>query len=163
MCEILEEDLGLRTEAALEAIQAGADPMVEFQKIAKEALIARYLDGMGGGRGGRRRIVSAILADGSQKVMREFGEVWKNETKERKAKKDEEALMWDRSKKLDLENDQWGDYGMNGDEDEDTEETGANEMAEGSESNERDELDFGGIESMKLRQRLMSLVRIIAA
>jgi hypothetical protein len=79
--------------------------------------------------------------------------VWKNETKQRKVKKDD-VSQWDRHQKLDLENDQWGDYGMKDDEDD------VEDNAEESMENviEDPEPDFGGADSMKLRQRLLKLV-----
>ena len=57
-------------------------------------------------------------------------------------------------KKLDLENDEWGEFGMKGDEDE-IEEGEDEDMPEMSAGTTKNEQDFGGPDAMKLRQRLM--------
>jgi hypothetical protein len=159
MVQVLEEDFGSRFSAmateedegnsGTEALPAGG---TWRDKLARDALVTQYLDGAGR-RGGRRRIVSAILADGGERALMEFGECWKNETKERKVK--EETDLWGKQKKLDLEKNVWGDYDINEDDDEIVQD-GDVMMKDSVEDGK--EPDFGGIESMKLRQRLMILV-----
>jgi hypothetical protein len=56
----------------------------------------------------------AILADGSEKAVNEFGEVFKNETKERK----KEPVALKARKPLNIDEDKWGDYDVREDEDE---------------------------------------------
>jgi hypothetical protein len=114
-------------------------------KLLEESIVLRYLESADG-RSGRRRVMRAILANGEDKALNEFGEVWKDETKERKLK--ENDLMAP-TKKVDLDADEWGDYDLDLDEDEVTE-------AEIEVDDAYD--DFGGVESMKLRQRLFLLV-----
>lgn len=155
MIEIVEEDLGLRLMALSEAIECGANSKIECERLAKECLLGRYCNDYGRARGPWKRVVRSVLADGSETSLREFGEVWKNETKERKIKKDD-VSQWDRSQKLDLENDQWGDFGMK--DDEDDVEDNTDDKTEGD--TRETEPDFGGADSMKLRQRLLKLVSL---
>ena len=151
MIEVLEEDLGLRFVAMREEVEKGADPAVEMEKLVGMSLLGRYCERFGQARGKWKRVVRAVLAAGTEESLREFGEVWKNETKERKVKKDE----WnEHRKKLDLENDEWGEFGMKGDEDE-IEEGEDEDMPEMSAGTTKNEQDFGGPDAMKLRQRLM--------
>ncbi|KIW04134.1 uncharacterized protein PV09_04942 [Verruconis gallopava] len=146
MIDILEHDFVLR----LQAIDVEDATAQVWTKLAHEALIAQYLDGAGG-RAGRRKVISAILADGEEKALREFGEVWKNETKERKVK--DEASLWDRNKKINLDENEWADYAATEDED-DVVEDGDDDTFDAGENAEP---DLGGLESMRLRQRLMIL------
>jgi hypothetical protein len=100
------------------------------------------------GRTGRRRFMRAIMADGSEKALNEFGEVWKNETKERK--KTAEDMKNKRT--LNIEENLWGDYDAAEDEDELMIDI-MNEIAELE--GENGELDM---DANKLRQRFLSLV-----
>jgi hypothetical protein len=54
----------------------------------------------------------AIMADGEEKALREYGEVFKNETMERKTDHRDSKRV-----KLNIDEDKWGDYDMNEDED----------------------------------------------
>jgi hypothetical protein len=123
----------------------GRSDKLQDSKPLEDSIVLRFLESAEG-RSGRRRILRAILADGEQKSLNEFGEVWKDETKEKKIKgKDVMAA----TKKVDLDADEWGDYGSDPDEDEVTEE----EMtADGTTD------DFGGLDSVLLRQRFLLLV-----
>ncbi|KAF2812490.1 uncharacterized protein BDZ99DRAFT_518325 [Mytilinidion resinicola] len=131
----------------------------------------------------RRRILRAILADGTSKAMKEFTEVFKDEAKERK--QDEEAVI-KVQKPLDIDNDEFGDYDLSEDEDavmEDTTERAstrpsrkASRQKESSTSSEyssdededgreaRDPVErLGGMDAIKLRQRLLHLLVDVAA
>ena len=107
-------------------------------------------------RGRWKRIVRAVLASGSESDLREFGEVWRGETRGRKVKKDE----WDvlRAKKVDLENDEWGEFGMKGDEDE-LDEAEDEVMTDAPSTSRNQESEYGGPDAMKLRHRLLIQVR----
>jgi hypothetical protein len=154
MVEVLEADFVARAvemdQQATRGVEAPPEGGTWLDKVAREAIITQYLEGAGG-RGGRRRVVSAILADGGEKAVREFGECWKDETKERKAK--EQIGLWE-TRKINLdENEWWGDYAINDDED-DVVQDEKQEITGKVEAQQ----DFGGIESIKLRQRLLVLV-----
>jgi hypothetical protein len=170
MIEILDKDL---TRAA-----AG-----ESKEIA-DCLLAHYLAPIGEGRNNRRRVMRAITADGTMKSMAEFGEIWKDETSPPKKQEDDRAP---KRQKLDLEKGQYGDYFDDESEVEDslTNNTGAatasttrrkrrGPSAAQSETKDGDDRRtsstsedsssaagleaFGGIESLKLRQRLLLLL-----
>ena len=92
MLDILEDDLETRSRVG----------------TVTDSLLARYLYPIGEGRGNKRRLMRALLADGKQKSLAEFGEVWKNETKPPKQPK--EHVRSTKRRKLDLENGEFGDY-----------------------------------------------------
>ncbi|KAK6436586.1 hypothetical protein LTR95_007221 [Oleoguttula sp. CCFEE 5521] len=76
---------------------------------ADTSLIARYLAQYADqGRNIKRRIMRAVLADGSQTSMNQFPEIWRNETRPPKVKSDE--LIGSKKRKLDLEQGEFGDY-----------------------------------------------------
>jgi hypothetical protein len=114
-------------------------------KPLEESIILRYLDSADS-RAGRRRVLRSILANGEEKALYEFGEVWKDETKERKIKENDVMAP---TKKVDLDADEWGDYDLDVDEDE-----VADIDIEGNDTYD----DFGGVDSMQLRQRFLLLV-----
>lgn len=152
-----------------------------------ESLLAQYISTVGDGRNNRRRIMRAITADGTKRMVAEFGEIWKNETKPPKKKKEEHPS---KRRKLDIDNNQFGDYG-----DSDSEVEGSegrrrksvsasaqstrsmrskearqpaqdNEVETGEDETEADGLTsaltgvdgFGGMDSIRLRQRLLALL-----
>lgn len=94
--------------------------------------------------------MAAILADGSHTSMNKFGEVWKNETKERKVKEN------DAPQDINLEGGNFGDYDAVDDDDEvmDQEDDQLITDAIVEEHSE----DWGGPESIALRQRFLQVV-----
>ncbi|KAF2169365.1 hypothetical protein M409DRAFT_65050 [Zasmidium cellare ATCC 36951] len=140
-----------------------------------ESLLAQYISVVGEGRNNRRRIMRAITADGTKKMAAEFGEVWKDETKPPTKKK--EVDYSSKRRKLDLDNNQFGDYGDPDSEDEvssDGKKRKSGSLDEGSsrrgkrasKSDDVDEddigststLTFGDMDSIRLRQRLLTLL-----
>lgn len=147
------------------------------------SLLASYLVNVGEGRGGKRKIMRAILADGKQKSLAEFGEIWKNETKLPKMKQAEPLA---KRRKLDLDNGEFGDYfddDLNDDSPDPSVRRSRSATAvpsakasraasEDSEDLETDDdfdcsdqhpaasalEDFGGMDSIRLRQRLLALL-----
>lgn len=139
-----------------------------------DALIARYLTFRSNARAEKRRMMRAMLADGSKKSVAEFGPIWRNETRPPRKESDTEALP---TKKLDIENDQYGDYDMK-DEDDDSElerqaplhghirvlmQANDGDDEESSENDDQydssqAESEFGGSAATILRQRLLGLV-----
>lgn len=170
MLDVLDDDL-TASIAAAEAKKDSGDGNAS-DMVMEESLLVRYLAPARDGRTGKRRIMRAILADGSQKSLAEFGEVWKDETKERKAPEEKHVS---KKKRLDVAEGDFGDYVDDEEEEEDDrqpsfaqsarrstrkransatklsdeESTGANESTPG---------DFGGADSVSLRQRFMALV-----
>ena len=124
----------------------------------------------------------AILADGSANHIKEFTEVFRNETKERK--KEEENTV-NEQKALDIENGEFGDYDIDDDEDAIMEDASIRtstrpmrraamgnkntpNLSDDSSENEEDQ-DYseqslsgaerlGGVDALVLRQRLLALV-----
>lgn len=73
-----------------------------------DSIFAQYLRPIGDGRSNKRRLMRAVLADGKQKSLAEFGEIWPNETRSPKQKKDDDRFR--NTKRLDVENGEFGDY-----------------------------------------------------
>ncbi|GAB7358731.1 hypothetical protein MBLNU230_g3960t1 [Neophaeotheca triangularis] len=108
MCDILESDLD---ERAAQANDLWVENEERAGKLLRDSMMAQYLSGLSSGRGSKRRIVRAILADGGQQNMAEFPELWKNETDSPKAQpthEEEEAAK--KKRKLDLDHGDYGDY-----------------------------------------------------
>ncbi|CAK4033294.1 Hypothetical predicted protein [Lecanosticta acicola] len=99
MLDVLESDLEASRDGNNECSTSTLRP----------ALLAQYLSTIGEGRNNHRRIMYAIIADGTPKSMAEFGEIWQQETRtpKRKAGEDERPL---KKRKLDLDNEEYGDY-----------------------------------------------------
>lgn len=174
MLDVLEDDLQ-------EKIAASKAPAGEEKeaKILSESLIAQYCLTAGDGRAGKRRVMRAILANGSKKSLDEFGELWKNETKPPKKAKEEKGAE---RKKVDFEKEEYGDYMDMDDEEEEEEEydlpstpkapTSARQStrkrgrrastASDAESTTGEDQfsDYGGAESINLRKRLIALVSL---
>lgn len=146
-----------------------------------QSLIARYLEPFES-RGQKMRIVKAILAYGEQNALNEFGEVFLNETKPKK-KKD---VNLKNRKKLNIEEGEFGDY-LESDNDDDAgigpQQTDSKQTSrrqsptttvtnhalstkdgDSTPARETDALPttgaevFGGIDSVRLRHRLLALV-----
>lgn len=177
-------------DLVLDVMQADLDASApEGTKLKKGidlsgTLIAQYLSTVGAGRQNNRRIMRAILADGSSQSMAQFREIWNNETRPPKKK---ELDRLSKKRKLDLDNDEYGDY-FDIDSDEDSPESrsrrtrSANTASKktrrsgpsspGGDENEDEDSDetsneptaivgvdsFGGADSIRLRQRLLSLL-----
>jgi hypothetical protein len=161
MLDVLERDLeGAVTRGDLE-----------------ECLLMKYLQTIGGGRNDKRRIMRAVLADGSEKAMAEFGEVWKDETRPPKVENDDS-----KKRKLDLENGEYGDYFDDDSANEDEQQTSSTRRsrsaankrgpstgtsdvsASSSTSTATGNIDtFGGHDSLHLRQRFLALLAQLSA
>ncbi|KAF2435650.1 hypothetical protein EJ08DRAFT_656027 [Tothia fuscella] len=151
--DLLEADFRLRWKLTSES---GHPIHVE------DSIIMQYLAGAKneeGGRNGRRDIMNAVLADGKN-GQHKFSEVWKDETKERKVKEEELTAP----KKVNLDEDEWGDYDFEADQDEVTDrEIGSPESDESTtDTDEREEEEYGGLEAILLRQRIFGLLCEVA-
>ncbi|KAI9763743.1 MAG: hypothetical protein M1840_009140 [Geoglossum simile] len=172
MLDVLEDDWAERSRIAEEDRRTSNKP---GEDLLAQSLIIRYLSGRKGSYGNKRRFIRAIFADGSPKALAEFNEVFKNEPKERK--KDGETGT-KRPVKVDIEKDVFGDY-LDDDSEDEVEENIASASTkqdeglspdmdyeiEGGEGAQKDTIVpngaelFGGMDSLILRQRLLSLVR----
>ena len=151
MLEVLEADWDAR------------EPGVADESREK-SLIMRYINSGTTTTGRQRKVLRAIFADGRTKAVAEFGEIWRNETKE--LKKDTDVKKAD--KKIDIEADNYGDY-MDDEDEEDLEES-AGELSSSPEptSQSQDSVpniaeDLGGMDSINLRLRLLSLLSKVSA
>lgn len=158
MIEVLEADWGLR--------------LLEDTGSLEESLIIRYITAEGATRPNERRVLRAVFANGSKKSENEFGEVWRNETKE--LKKDGEIQRPE--KRVDIDANNYGDYldGEQDDELESSSQTSSHEekkspskIGQKSLSNDSPIPNgadlLGGMESIALRVRLLSLLSKVSA
>ncbi|KAK5164862.1 uncharacterized protein LTR77_009526 [Saxophila tyrrhenica] len=106
MIDVLQDDFENRLREA-EKVWAATQSTAAIEETLRDSMLAQYLRPLGEGRNNKRRLMRAILADGRQKSLAEFGEVWKNETKPPKQKKDNRTA---KRRRLDLENGEYGDY-----------------------------------------------------
>ncbi|KAF2099515.1 hypothetical protein NA57DRAFT_55479 [Rhizodiscina lignyota] len=165
----IEADWKERVHHAKETVEFGPSAA---RGLLRGSMIFQYVGG-NEGRNRQRRIMRAILADGQQKSLNEFPEIWNNETKERKSKKDQ---LDKPSKKINLDEGEFGDYDIDDDEDElmeDGDEDGEGDVtitpdSEDSESKKiRAEAPdpfqlgtakLGGVTAVSLRLRLLALL-----
>lgn len=98
------------------------------------------------GRTSRRKFMRAIMADSSERSMKEFPEVFKNETRVKNdAKRDTKRA------KLDIEQGKWGDYDM----DEDEEAVADVSHMDYDSDEERDPFD---LDDIRLRAKFFAMV-----
>jgi len=170
-CSILHKRRWERWSAWLaymiEVLQADWDARAEedIEENLEKSLIAKYINSGMSSAGRDRKIVRSVFADGRVKSLAEFGEIWPKETKE--LKKDGDVKRAEA--KIDIQADNYGDY-MEEENDEDLEDSGSESMsssldgnADSSESIPNTADDFGGMESVNLRFRLLSLLSKVSA
>ncbi|KAK0251716.1 hypothetical protein LTS09_013176 [Friedmanniomyces endolithicus] len=98
-------------ELMLEILSADLESHAEDGTIAA-SMFAGYLASVGErGRNTKRRLMRAILADGTPGSLAEFHEVWRDETKGPRPHKNQEGNRQHKRQKLDLDNGDFGDYG----------------------------------------------------
>ncbi|EON67584.1 hypothetical protein W97_06952 [Coniosporium apollinis CBS 100218] len=178
--EVLEADLEARIANVEEATNRGVVSGAEDTII--QSLVVRYIEDAGQGRTAWRRMMRAVLADGSKKAVSEFGEVWEGEAREPRKMEEKKA----RAREVDIEGDKWGDYDLSDEEDEvvngneshlrvrssrnSTRHTSDHSEQSDSEGlNEEDAVKesssehlLGGLDSILLRQRTMALLSKIS-
>ena len=185
MLDVLEDDLTARLPEATKAYVESNSTAV-IQTLLQDSMFAQYLSPIGEGRNNKRTLMRAILADGKFKSLAEFPEIWRHETKLPKQKEDSRMS---KKRKLDLENDEFGDYLDHSDEespqssvrrsrsvtaflslrqsraaskngdDESDDELHGTHTPNGNESPAGVEV-LGGIESIHLRQRILALLTL---
>ena len=201
LLDAVEDDLAVRTAAASEMHDRSAETQLREDERANKprtrrntvplltnSLLLRYC-GNAEGRTGRRRIMRAILADGSDKSMREFREIFVRETAEKKKEHEEnreKEKHKDSRRELNFDEGLYGDYDSSDDDfslekqparstrktDSQVLESAAvasspTEIRDKMKSEEQQNggipntaaNEFGGMESVLLRQRFLLLVR----
>jgi hypothetical protein len=134
--DLLDADLSER--ALLDAVE-------ETRKHISDSLAVKLLHTRDG-RAGRRKFMRAIMADGDERSTKEFPEVFKNETKEKRdGERDHKRA------KLDIEQGKWGDYDM----DEDEEAVVDVSHGEEDSAEERDPFD---LDAIRLRSKFIAVV-----
>jgi hypothetical protein len=157
MLDVLDEDWKERARIDEEMHRSqpqSSETQVNY-KERKDCLLLQYLSDVRGQSSAVRRIAKAIFADGSSDSLREFPEVFKNETRELKIENGQKRKRADTTKERafggyddeiadeDLHS---PDFGMSEDEDE---------------ASVKEDVYLGGVESTMLRQRVFTLVRLI--
>lgn len=174
MLDVLEGDWA-------ERVRVSEGGKVEEGSVLEEGLIVQYLGTSGlAGRSGWRRVMRAVFANGDAKACREFGEIWKNETKERKVEAEHGRGV--KRKKLDIDEGDFGDYARDEDDEDEVvvkdEYHGLRVSTRSSrqrspvpaEAEEEDvdvagvnmkEGNYGGWEAINIRRRLLVLVSLL--
>lgn len=170
MLDVLEDDLKACVARAPKPMSKGLD--------VSQSLIAHYTSSVRGGRNNRRHLMRAVTADGSDKSMALFKEVWENETQAPTKDKDERPA---KRRKLDIDNGEFGDYFNESDDDvsegrkgdgrcgikkrrskqclkADAERNDITEAERATFEESEDPIeDYGGMDSIRLRQRFLAL------
>ncbi|KXS97339.1 hypothetical protein AC578_10737 [Pseudocercospora eumusae] len=193
-CSVIHKTRWIRwqmwLDLVLDVIEADLDAWAPEQtKLPKgtdlsSTLLAQYLFSVGAGRQNTRRVMRAITADGSAQSLAQFPEIWNNETRPPKKKQDERLSN---KRKLDLDNEEYGDYfdDESGEESPDSKSrssrsgTTASKRSRRSGASSRDNVghedrdsdetpeaavastgidSFGGTDSIRIRQRFLSLL-----
>lgn len=187
MLDVIEDDLTTRLpEATKTYLESGSTAAI--QTLLKDSMLAQYLSPIGEGRNNKRRLMRAILADGKDRSLKEFPEIWRHETKPPKQTQD---VRVSKKRKLDLENGEFGDYlddsdeeslessirlsrsvtafsnpqwsrAASEDEDESDEETTGGKTPNAVDLRTTVEA-FGGMESIQLRQRILGLLTLFCS
>lgn len=184
MLDVLNDDLDQRIPEAMQYRTDG--DFVAAENVLNASMLATYLETIGDGRNNKRRVMRAILANGKAKSLAEFTEIWRNEARPPKQKKEEERAA--KRRKLDFERGEFGDYLDNDSEEESplnsnrqsrastkAPSTRASRAPSGGESEDGEDAEagsatpkgtptitgveaFGGMDSIYLRQRCLALL-----
>lgn len=170
--DVLEDDWALRVDQWLST----NDESDHERMILRESLIMQYLKGAEGreGRTSRHRILRSIFAHAAKTDVHEFVAVFRNELKGRKVRED--VFSQRKRKRIDLDENDWGDY-YDDDVEEEVEiknEDGTrrrvsarkfNDALENNTSIIEDDEErrshvevWGGLEALRVRQRVLVLV-----
>ncbi|KAI9788389.1 MAG: hypothetical protein M1816_006914 [Peltula sp. TS41687] len=115
MITVLQDDWRERERWVRRRRSEDADlPRESIEAIMAESMVVKYLPGPSGGYGGQRRIVRSVFADASAKAQREFRPVFKNELKD--WKEEDTGVKRKRETKVNVDEDDHGDYLDNDDE-----------------------------------------------
>lgn len=151
----------------IDVLQADWDARVQEPgtESLEKSLVTKYISSGMSAAVSDRKVVRAIFANGRAKSVSEFGDIWPKETKELKKDVDRKKA----EAKIDIEADNYGDY-MEDENDDDLEDSASdspsspldrNEISTKSTPNTAD--DLGGMDSINLRIRLLSLLSRVSA
>ena len=179
--DVLEDDLEARLpEATRVYFDYGTTEAI--RKSLQDSMLSQYLAPIGDGRNNKRRLMRAVLANGTSKSLAEFPEIWKRETKPPKQKIDGRL---NKKRKLDIDNSEFGDYYDHSDDDSpgaslrrsrsttapptaQPSRAASNDDSELSEEETGEQLSapgietYGGVESLHLRQRILALLTLFS-
>lgn len=175
MLDVIEDDFQSSLPGATRIyLEHGRAAPVE--KELRSCLLSQLLSQVGESRTSKRRLMRSILATATSTDLAEFPEIWRHETKPPK-KKDDGRL--NKKRKLDIENDEFGDYYDKSDDDLRRSASGTNPSTakpsrEGSEEDSDDSgIDstgapsglevYGGVESLRLRQRVLGTLSLFCS
>lgn len=155
MIQVLEKDWETRWVEFESDSDGDSDPRAA-------SMIVKYLSTESLATGRERKVLRAIFADGTSRSAAEFSEVWKNETRERKkAPGDVRRPAF----KVAIEEGNYGDYDAS--ESSDFEESSPTSPPSPVSSPPEEVPDvaapLGGIQSISLRLRLLSLLSTVSA
>jgi hypothetical protein len=133
----------------------------DANNILQESLLWHYIVGHSGSvnRAGRRRMVKAILATASAESLRDYPEIWENETQGPKHRnKDDEQFG-----EVDFETGDMAGYDSDEDMQDAPDETSNDKLSDdalGADGEVHDTVgELGGMQAMQLRHRFVALVR----
>ncbi|QIW95783.1 hypothetical protein AMS68_001301 [Peltaster fructicola] len=121
-----------------------------------DTMLAQCLETVGAGRNNKRRIMRAILADGSSKSVAEFGQIWENETAGPKVVQPQK-----KRRKLDIEHGDYGDYDMNSDDEMDVkphQPSTQQSTMDDDVSTPETVAGLGDLDAIRIRQRCLALL-----
>lgn len=132
----------------------------------EESLVIKYLNHEDRVSVGEKRMIRAVFADGSSRSLAEFKEIWKNETKERKVG-DETATVKKTAAKVNIEEDDYGDYMVSSSDELDGDVPAQDDGAPPSPLSPTGpsidvSLALGGHSALQLRLRLLALLTAVA-
>lgn len=159
MLDVLEADYNERERLDLEDHNLGSptpDARCEF-KLLRKSIIVKYVSDVEGRTAAAKRIVRSVFADGGIASLKEFPEVYPNETKEvqnQNGQKRKRGFSMDQS---------FGGYDFQDDDDSAEQPEMADPEPESSQEDDEGDMSgqdpyLGGTESIALRQRLLKLV-----
>ena len=154
MIEVLERDWEIRGNANKEK-DGGQDPR-------EQSMIVKYLSSEGATTNREKKVLRAVFADASPRTLAEFPEIWRNETKERK----KDNIVKKRETKIDIEEDNYGDYME--DEDSDLDDNPQTSPPPSStkptpQTTTSTAIPLGGTQALTLRLRLLALLSAVSA
>ena len=159
-------------EYMIDLLQADWNSCHDDETKKAQSLIVRYIIGGNGPTDSGRKIIRAVFADGQGTSAAEFPEIWRNETKELKAKNeaDGKTSAAERADGIDIEADDYGDYLTSSSENEDfrDDEHQVEESDTGVASNTNQTIhiasssSLGGSTALHLRYRLLALLSSVA-
>ena len=169
-CSVLHKKIWAKWQVWLELMISVLEDDWEYRETESQeySLVIRYINAGEETNTVEKRILRAVFADGSSRSLSEFGEIWKNETKERKTSNNDTTKVQKVTEDINIDENNYGDYLLSSsselDEEEEStplENSSSNILSNSSLSD--DSLCLGGPSVLRLRLRLLSLLSTVAA